>query len=273
MRSFVLLEIIPLLFYTGGNLGSPVPLEVRHATPLRSAPAPSPPLSSPFPLYVPVSLRGENRARGSLLLYLSKVRRAHHPPACRHPPPGVQSHPAVTPATIDGGVFMDAIEKVLTKAPSLNILFVAWHSIAQPMLYNDRRLKQRRQNLRNSATEPEQRLWFALRKRNLGGYKFQRQYGIGPYIVDFYCPARRLAVEVDGGQHFESAQQAYDNKRTLFLISHDIRVVRVTNVEVMNDFDNVLEKILEVANTPLAPLVAPLTGKRGGICNNKSGVM
>jgi very-short-patch-repair endonuclease len=128
---------------------------------------------------------------------------------------------------------------------------MAWHIFAQPMLYNDSRYKQRRQKLRNSATESEQRLWFALRKRNLGGYKFQRQYGVGPFIVDFYCPSRRLVVEVDGGQHFEPIQRAYDNERTKFLNSHGICVVRVTNAEVMNDIDSVLEKILEVADTPL----------------------
>lgn len=120
------------------------------------------------------------------------------------------------------------------------------------MLYNDIRFKQRRQDLRNSATEGEQKLWFALRKRNLGGYKFRRQYGVGKYIVDFYCPERRLIVEVDGGQHYEQSQQEYDEERTAFLKTHDIRVVRVTNAEVMNKMEAVLEKILEVTTTPLA---------------------
>ncbi len=61
-----------------------------------------------------------------------------------------------------------------------------------------------------------------------------------------------MVVEVDGGQHYEQSQQEYDNERTIFLKTHDIRVVRVTNAEVMNDLDLVLEKIYEAAITPLA---------------------
>ncbi len=120
------------------------------------------------------------------------------------------------------------------------------------MLYNDNHRKQWRRDLRNNATEAEQRLWFALRKRNLGGYKFRRQYGVGKYIIDFFCPERRLAVEVDGGQHYEPIQQCCDEERTTFLKTHDIRVVRVTNAEVMNDLSAVLEKILEAAKSPLS---------------------
>jgi len=129
---------------------------------------------------------------------------------------------------------------------------MAWQVFAQLMLYNNGRLKERRKYLRNFATEAEQRLWFALRKRNLGGYKFRRQYGIGRFIVDFFCPERRLVVEVDGAQHFEPAQLQYDAERTAHLNTHDIRVVRVTNAEVMNEMEAILEKILEVATTPLA---------------------
>lgn len=120
------------------------------------------------------------------------------------------------------------------------------------MLYNETRFLRRRRNLRNFATEAEQRLWFALRKRNLGGLKFRRQYGVGRNIVDFYCPERRLAVEVDGAQHCEPEKLKSDQERTAYLHTHDIRVVRVTNAEVMNEMEAVLEKILEVATTPLA---------------------
>lgn len=119
------------------------------------------------------------------------------------------------------------------------------------MLYNDIRIKQRRRDLRNFATEAEQRLWFALRKSSLAGFKFRRQYGVGRYIIDFYCPARRLAVEVDGGQHYEPENLKYDEERTAYLHIHDIRVVRVTNAEVIGELEAVLEKILEVATAPI----------------------
>jgi len=60
----------------------------------------------------------------------------------------------------------------------------------------------------------------------MGGYKFRRQHPVGPYIVDFYCAARRLAIELDGGQHYHSSAQRYDERRTAFLRGHGIEVLR-----------------------------------------------
>ncbi len=118
------------------------------------------------------------------------------------------------------------------------------------MLYNDRRFRNRRRNLRNHATEAEQLLWFVLRERGFRGLKFRRQYGVGPYILDFFCPSIRLAIEVDGGQHYDDDRRLYDRKRSAFLARHDIRVVRVSNAEVLNRLDEVVAFLDRIVTTP-----------------------
>jgi very-short-patch-repair endonuclease len=71
---------------------------------------------------------------------------------------------------------------------------------------------ERARSLRANQTESERRLWGELRGRRLGGWKWRRQAPIGPFIVDFYCPAARLVVELDGSQHLD--QTDYDERRT-----------------------------------------------------------
>ena len=75
----------------------------------------------------------------------------------------------------------------------------------------------------------ERRLWSLLRKRQLQGRKFRRQYSIGPYIVDFYCPDEHLAVELDGEVHNEPVRHDYDTKRERFLKEKGLQVVRFEN--------------------------------------------
>ena len=68
-------------------------------------------------------------------------------------------------------------------------------------LYNDPSAKLDRRRLRKNATNAERKSWSILRSRRIAGLKFFRQYSVGPYILDFYCPEQRLAIEIDGGQH------------------------------------------------------------------------
>jgi len=96
--------------------------------------------------------------------------------------------------------------------------------------------------LRRHMTDAEGALWCRLRSRRLCGYKFRRQHPIGPYIVDFLCPARRLVVEVDGGQHTATSER--DAARTRWLERRGYRVMRFWNNEVLNETDAVLESIL-----------------------------
>jgi very-short-patch-repair endonuclease len=86
----------------------------------------------------------------------------------------------------------------------------------------------------------------------VGGLKFRRQYSIGVYIVDFYCPACRLAVELDGDSHASAEAQEYDAERTEFLATLNIRVIRFPNAFVHNDLRSVISKII-TASAPFFP--------------------
>ena len=102
----------------------------------------------------------------------------------------------------------------------------------------------RRRALRGRATDAERILWRLLRMRQFVGLKFRRQHPVGPYIVDFYCADRRLAVELDGGQHFTVEGLAYDRRRAEYLAARGIRVVRFTNSELFENAEGVLEMLL-----------------------------
>jgi len=92
--------------------------------------------------------------------------------------------------------------------------------------------------------QAEQILWYYLRGKNLKGYKFRRQYGIGNYILDFYCNELRLGIEVDGDSHFlDPKGNEYDKRREVFLESNQIRLLRFTNDEVRESIEGVIEKI------------------------------
>ncbi len=113
--------------------------------------------------------------------------------------------------------------------------------------------------MRHDPTDAEAKLWQRLRARQLGGYKFRRQCPCGGYIVDFLCVERRLAVEVDGGQHVE--QRHYDRKRTDDLEAMGMIVVRYWNDDVLMSIDRVLEDILRSLTAP-HPDPLPAHGER-----------
>jgi very-short-patch-repair endonuclease len=102
----------------------------------------------------------------------------------------------------------------------------------------------RRRALRRNSTDAEAALWAHLRAKRLAGFKFRRQHACGPYILDFYCPNRHLAVELDGGQHFSPAAQDYDRRRTAFLRRQGMTVLRFQNDLVFREQIAVLEVIL-----------------------------
>lgn len=104
--------------------------------------------------------------------------------------------------------------------------------------------------LRKQLTEAEQRLWSRLRYRQLDGARFRRQAPIGPYIADFFCPAAKLIVELDGGQHAE--RQDRDDARTQWLAERGYKVVRFWNNEIFENIEGVLLKIQEVLGASCA---------------------
>lgn len=92
-------------------------------------------------------------------------------------------------------------------------------------------------------TPAETVLWERLQNKQLHDLKFRRQHPVHHFILDFYCHAHQLVVEVDGGIH--KTQQNYDEARTEWLAQRDFRVIRFTNEEVLNDIEEVLRKIAE----------------------------
>ena len=95
----------------------------------------------------------------------------------------------------------------------------------------------------NSGTAAEAMLWKHLQRRQILGKKFRRQEGIGPYIVDFYCPECRVIVELDGAPHFEADKQEYDAERTNYLEELGMKVIRFENRALYEDTEWVLETI------------------------------
>lgn len=104
----------------------------------------------------------------------------------------------------------------------------------------------RAKRMRLTMSPPEARLWARLRARRLEGCKFRRQHPCGPFILDFYCAAARLAVEVDGESHNHPDQIEHDRRRTRWLAAQGIRVVRIAAVDVRDELDGVLAFILRV---------------------------
>ena len=101
--------------------------------------------------------------------------------------------------------------------------------------------KQNARRLRQSMTDAERRLWFAMRDRRLAGYKFRRQHPIGDYIVDFACTKYHLVVEADGGQH---ADNENDERRTAKIEALGWRVIRFWNNDILANTEGVILTIL-----------------------------
>jgi very-short-patch-repair endonuclease len=90
---------------------------------------------------------------------------------------------------------------------------------------NQKDQKLLRQTLRNNATAPEAILWRILKGKQIESLKFRRQFGLGPYVLDFYCPEIRLCIELDGGVHKTHEQAQYDEIRSQFINENNIKVL------------------------------------------------
>jgi len=110
-------------------------------------------------------------------------------------------------------------------------------------IFNPVATKEVRQALRKDQTDAERKLWNILRNKQMGGHKFFRQYGVGSYIVDFYCPLLKIVIEVDGGQHYSEEGIAYDRQREDFLKRTGINVIRFNNLEVLKNIEGVYDAI------------------------------
>jgi very-short-patch-repair endonuclease len=99
-------------------------------------------------------------------------------------------------------------------------------------------------SLRSWTSLPEGLLWRALRGRRLEGLKFRRQHAMGPYVLDFYCAAVRLCVEIDGGSHGFGDRPRRDDERDRWLEAKGVRTLRISAALVLNDVDDAVRTIL-----------------------------
>ena len=118
-----------------------------------------------------------------------------------------------------------------------------------------------RRSLRNNATAPEALLWQRIKGKQIEGLKFRRQFGVGPYVLDFYCPELRLAIELDGQIHDTFWAERHDDMRTKFLGENNITVLRFVNEVVYQNIETIVEKIKEYKSK-----IPPLSqGRLGGV--------
>lgn len=111
--------------------------------------------------------------------------------------------------------------------------------------YNKTSEKEKRRKLRQEQTYAEKILWQNLRNRQLLGIKFRRQYSVDQYVIDFYAPELKLAVESDGSIHELADQKEYDKARQEYLESFGITFIRISNKELFGNPNKAFERITE----------------------------
>lgn len=108
--------------------------------------------------------------------------------------------------------------------------------------------------LRSSTVRAERLLWDYLRNTKINGFSFQRQVKLGPYVLDFYCPDAKLAIELDASQHTATAGQVRDTARTRYLNKKRINVLRFANDELTKNFGGVCEELARaLPEAPTSP--------------------
>ncbi len=111
-------------------------------------------------------------------------------------------------------------------------------------IFNPLRTKSYRSKLRRNLTEPEKKLWYVIRNKQLG-IKFRRQHGISNFIVDFYCSELKLVLEIDGDSHYSPDNKQADLERDKYIVSLGLTVLRFSNLEIMQNLEGVLVSIIE----------------------------
>ncbi len=106
-----------------------------------------------------------------------------------------------------------------------------------PQTKDDRRI------LRNTLTPAEATLWKSLKGSQLAGRKFRRQHSVVAYVLDFYCPEERLAIELDGAGHYTTVGNLHDDARTAYLNTLGIQVIRFENKLIWSALESILQAI------------------------------
>ena len=116
------------------------------------------------------------------------------------------------------------------------------------MLKYNPHLKSKARQLRKTLTDSERALWSHLRGKQLAGVQFYRQKPIGNYILDFFAPKAKLAIEVDGSQHFEASHAQQDRERDEYLEGLGLVVLRFNSRQVLKETEAVLEIIFRMVS-------------------------
>ena len=111
------------------------------------------------------------------------------------------------------------------------------------LYFNKNSEKYKRLELRKNSTTAERILWKNLKARRLLGKKFRRQYSIGTFVIDFYCPELKLAIELDGSSHDTNEVEIYDKKREEVIKTFGIMFLRFRNEEIYINLEKVLDNI------------------------------
>lgn len=114
-------------------------------------------------------------------------------------------------------------------------------------IFSANRMIYRRRDLRQKSTQAEEILWNVVRRKNLG-YKFKRQFSIDNFVIDFYCPDKKLAIELDGEIHKQ--RKIYDAYRTKYLKAYGVKEIRFTNTEIVKDLTDVVRQIKTILTSP-----------------------
>lgn len=126
----------------------------------------------------------------------------------------------------------------------------------EPMnkIFNQRIQKEKRRSLRRRSTKAERKLWQNLRNRGFEGYKFRRQVSVGFFVLDFYCPELKLAIEVDGFSHDSEEAKKYDIERQKIIEVYGVRFLRIRDEEVHEDIEKALKKIKAEISKPVSTI-------------------
>jgi very-short-patch-repair endonuclease len=106
-------------------------------------------------------------------------------------------------------------------------------------------------------------MWSRLKQKQLLGYKFRRQYSVGSYVIDFYCPELKVAIEIDGTSHFKEGAEYYDSNRQESIEQLGIKFLRFNNKEVHKNLNGVLEVIIDTVRTIRKPPLKSLPCQGG----------
>ena len=131
-------------------------------------------------------------------------------------------------------------------------------------VYNRESEKLKRKMLRENLSQAEVLLWSKLKGKGLNNYKFRRQYSVGKFVIDFYCPKSKMAIEIDGDSHFVEGAKERDRERQTIIETFGITFLRFTNREIYENIDGVLDKIVEhikIRHSITPPFSSPYQGE------------